>query len=92
TCSAEHNAIVKASIRKEGYIASGVGAVLCAWHALVRKNGAGDLQLGEGYANMGYIFLSTIIGILVMLMISYDIACQWSKKLMQCVKAFPPSM
>ena len=43
----EHNAILKASIRREGYIASGVGAVLCARHALVRKNGTGDLQLGE---------------------------------------------
>lgn len=47
TCSAEHNAITKAHLRKEGYIASGIGAVLCARHALVRKNGAGDLQLGE---------------------------------------------
>lgn len=47
TCSAEHSAIAKAGIRKEGYIASGVGAVLCARHALVRPNGTGDLQLGE---------------------------------------------
>ncbi len=47
TCSAEHNAIAKAGLRKEGYIASGVGAVLCARHAMVRPNGTGDLQLGE---------------------------------------------
>lgn len=47
TCSAEHNAITKAHLSREGYIASGIGAVLCARHALVRKNGTGDLQLGE---------------------------------------------
>lgn len=47
SCSAEHNAISKAHLRKEGYIASGIGAVLCARHALVHRNGTGDLQLGE---------------------------------------------
>ena len=34
---------------KEGYIASGVAAVLCARHAFVRPNGVGDLQKGEKY-------------------------------------------
>ena len=48
TCSAEHKAILNADRRREGYLASGVGAVLCARHALVRKNGAGDLPKGEG--------------------------------------------
>ncbi|KAI0323435.1 hypothetical protein GY45DRAFT_1264569, partial [Cubamyces sp. BRFM 1775] len=47
TCSAEHNAIIKANMRKEGYIASGIGAVLCARHAFFRPNGVGDLHLGE---------------------------------------------
>lgn len=36
-------------MRKEGYIASGVGAVLCARHAFFRPNGVGDLHLGEKY-------------------------------------------
>ncbi|KAI0746139.1 hypothetical protein C8Q76DRAFT_604722, partial [Earliella scabrosa] len=83
TCSAEHNAILKANLRKEGYIASGIGAVLCARHALVRKNGAGDIQLGEKYANMDYLVFSTLISLLLALplLLSYDIACQWSKRL-----------
>ncbi|KAI0739253.1 hypothetical protein C8Q80DRAFT_1113039, partial [Daedaleopsis nitida] len=90
TCSPEHNIIFKANICKDGYVAFGVGAILCAQHVLVHKNGAGDLQLGEGYmicstfcvtyANMDYIFFCTLIGVLL-LMISYNIACQWSKKI-----------
>ncbi|RPD52689.1 hypothetical protein L226DRAFT_548691 [Lentinus tigrinus ALCF2SS1-7] len=94
TCSAEHNTILKANLRKEGYIASGIGAVLCARHALVRKNGAGDLDLGEGYANMDYLIFSTLIGILLLaLLLSYDIACQWSKRFFTRMREnFPPTM
>ncbi|KAI0702101.1 hypothetical protein C8Q76DRAFT_802395 [Earliella scabrosa] len=91
-CSAEHNAIVKANLRKEGYVASGVGAVLCARHALVRRNGAGDLQLGEAYANMDYIVLATLMKIMVAIFISYDIACQWSKAFAKRILDFPPEM
>ncbi len=47
SCSAEHKAIQNANMRRQGYIASGVGAVLCARHALVRKTAVGDLPNGE---------------------------------------------
>jgi hypothetical protein len=48
TCDSEHDAVVRAATRnKEGYIHSGTGLALCARHALVRKNGVGDLQKGE---------------------------------------------
>ncbi|KAH9851013.1 hypothetical protein C2E23DRAFT_733773 [Lenzites betulinus] len=98
TCSVEHNAIVKASIRREGYIASGVGAVLCARHALVRKNGTGDLQLGEKLvfvltsSNMDYLLFSTLVGVLQALMISYDIVCQWCRHLWERMMNLPPEM
>lgn len=46
-CSVEHKAIQNANLRREGYIASGVGAVLCARHAMVRQNAVGDLPNGE---------------------------------------------
>ena len=49
TCGAEHKAIIKANLRKEGYVASGVGAVMCARHSLARPCGMGDLQKGERY-------------------------------------------
>ncbi|KAI0744413.1 hypothetical protein C8Q76DRAFT_606972, partial [Earliella scabrosa] len=87
TCSAEHKAIQNANLRREGYIASGVGAVLCARHAIVRRNAVGDLPNGEKYVLthlygiMDYLVFSTLLGVTLMLLISYDIACQWSKKL-----------
>ncbi|KAI0688809.1 hypothetical protein C8Q76DRAFT_772031 [Earliella scabrosa] len=99
TCSAEHNAILKANLRREGYVASGIGAVLCARHGLVRKNGAGDLQHGERsvhltpYANMDYLVFSTLMGVIVMLLLSYDIACQWCKRFyIRMQENFPPAM
>ncbi|KAF8217898.1 hypothetical protein K438DRAFT_1747154 [Mycena galopus ATCC 62051] len=61
-----------------GLRCSGVGGCVCAHHGVVRTQGLGDLQKGEWYANMDYIFLSSIIGVtLLFLAVSYDIACQW---------------
>ncbi|KAI9068488.1 hypothetical protein FKP32DRAFT_1561583, partial [Trametes sanguinea] len=97
TCSAEHNAITKAHLRREGYIASGIGAVLCARHALVRKNGAGDLQLGERYIHrlpfLSPSALTSLRGPILCLLISYDIVCQWYKHLFKrMVEDFPKEM
>lgn len=47
TCSAEHNAIVKANVGKQGYLVSGCGAAFCTRHSFVRKNGVADLKKGE---------------------------------------------
>ncbi|RDX40145.1 hypothetical protein OH76DRAFT_1423890 [Lentinus brumalis] len=92
-CSAEHSAIVNVNVKRDGYIASGVGAVLCARHALVRKNGVGDTQNGEKYANMDYLFFSTLIGvIIIILLVSYDIACQWNRNLLSRMASFPVDM
>ncbi|KAL1937896.1 hypothetical protein VTO73DRAFT_12789 [Trametes versicolor] len=62
TCSAEHNAILKANLRKEGYVASSIGAVLCARHAFFRPNGVGDLHLGEKFPYMDFFLISTLLG------------------------------
>ncbi|KAJ7470067.1 hypothetical protein B0H11DRAFT_1730986 [Mycena galericulata] len=65
-----------------GLRVSGVGGCVCARHGLVRPQGLGDLQKGERYANMDYIFLSSIMGVAILcLAISYDIACQWKVNL-----------
>ncbi|ESK82193.1 hypothetical protein Moror_14446 [Moniliophthora roreri MCA 2997] len=75
------SAIWNANNKKtKGLRATGVSAVTCSCHELVQPNGLGDLQVGERYGNMDYILLSSVLGcVLVLIIISYDIACQWGK-------------
>ncbi|TFY52380.1 hypothetical protein EVG20_g10575 [Dentipellis fragilis] len=71
---------------------NGVGAVVCARHYFFRPNGVGDLERGERYVNMGFILLMTVMmtGVIWrMLVISYDIACQFSKNFEKRMKTFP---
>ncbi|KAK7025589.1 hypothetical protein VNI00_015882 [Paramarasmius palmivorus] len=66
------------SKKSKGLRATGIGCVSCTRHELFRPNGIGDLQKGERYVNMDYIFLSTLRGSSIRhIVISYDIACQW---------------
>lgn len=83
TCGSNLKAIDHVNTHfSDGYAATGVGAVVCAQHTLLRKNGVCDLQKGEHYVNMDYILASTLVGVnLFHLLIVYDIACQWLKKL-----------
>ncbi|KDQ59839.1 hypothetical protein JAAARDRAFT_56787 [Jaapia argillacea MUCL 33604] len=75
----------------KGHIASGVGAVVCGHHGLVRK--AGDLQFSEQYCNMDYIVLAALLGMmLTTLILSYNIACQWHKNFWKRVAEFPSGM
>ncbi|KAJ6458086.1 hypothetical protein DFH09DRAFT_1255389 [Mycena vulgaris] len=76
-----------------GLRTSGVGGCVCARHESVRPNGLGDLQKGERYANMDYIVMAALAGCaLMMLTISYDIACQWEKHLPERMEKLPPPM
>ncbi|KAJ7776476.1 hypothetical protein DFH07DRAFT_865693 [Mycena maculata] len=77
-----------------GYGAMGVGLGVCARHEFVQKNGVGDLQKGERYANMDYIFASLLRHHCPNLVkyISYDICCQWSKNLVERLKKLPPGL
>ncbi|KZT31986.1 hypothetical protein SISSUDRAFT_994515, partial [Sistotremastrum suecicum HHB10207 ss-3] len=90
-CDSTHRAIERAHLKSHnGYTVTGVGAVICGRHGLIRANGVGDLQVGERYSNMDYIFLSSIISASVaIIMISYDIACQWSKNIKTRVTSYP---
>ncbi|KAJ7715473.1 hypothetical protein B0H16DRAFT_1805290 [Mycena metata] len=66
--------------RAKGLRASGIGSVSCSRHELFRPLGTGDLQKGERYSNMDYLFFSSLIGITLLTVVaSYDIACQWSR-------------
>lgn len=44
------------SKKSEGLRATGIGAVICARHALYRPNGMGDLQKGERYVIFTELF------------------------------------
>ncbi|KAG2139540.1 hypothetical protein BD769DRAFT_1350679 [Suillus cothurnatus] len=93
TCSS-HNAVNMADMKtSRGLAATGLGTIDCARHNLKRPNAVGDLQKGEKYVNMDYLFFSTLRHTsLQTLNVSYDIACQWHKKLWQRMTAFPISM
>ncbi|KAJ2935743.1 hypothetical protein H1R20_g1351, partial [Candolleomyces eurysporus] len=92
TCN-NHDAIKSASIRGgRGFAASGLGTVQCSRHDMKRPNGSGDLQKGERYVNMDYFCLATLEhNIPSVLVISYDIVCQWSVNFVaRCLK-YPPN-
>ncbi|KAF9545568.1 hypothetical protein CPC08DRAFT_769836 [Agrocybe pediades] len=91
TCN-NHDAIKSASMRGgHGTAATGVGTADCSRHDMKRPSAVGDLQKGERYVNMDYFFLSSLQGddIPQRLMVSYDIACQWSKNLMTRAQLYP---
>ncbi|KAJ7456295.1 hypothetical protein B0H11DRAFT_2244215 [Mycena galericulata] len=82
TCIAFAALLQKDTRLTTGLRVSGVGGCVCARHECVRPNGMGDLQKGERYANMDFIVFSALAGFSLMLLtISYNIACQWKKGL-----------
>ncbi|KAH6886031.1 hypothetical protein BKA70DRAFT_1465400 [Coprinopsis sp. MPI-PUGE-AT-0042] len=85
TCHSEHDAIVRASVRRTpGYNVTGAGLVICSRHGL-----CADVNPSR-FANMDYIFFAAIIIIaLLRIVITYDIACQWSKKLQSRMEKLP---
>ncbi|KAG2115716.1 uncharacterized protein F5147DRAFT_743324 [Suillus discolor] len=90
TC-ASHNAVNMADTKKSrGLAATGVGTVDCARHNMKLRNAVGDLQKGEKYINMDYLFFSAMKHHdVIVLNISYDIACQWSKHLWSRMSKLP---
>ncbi|KAG2338216.1 hypothetical protein BDR05DRAFT_1004450 [Suillus weaverae] len=91
TC-VSHNAINHADTKSlKGLAATGVGTVDCARHDMKLPNGVGDLQQGERYVNMDYLVFSALsnFSTLRRINISYDVACQWHKKVWSCVSTLP---
>ncbi|KAJ6571549.1 hypothetical protein B0H19DRAFT_1208943 [Mycena capillaripes] len=74
-----------------GYSTTGMGMVVCARHEFIQPNGVGDLQKGERYANMDYIFASVLhhLNPLLLKIIGYNIVCQWWKQLMERLAQLP---
>ncbi|KAJ7715348.1 hypothetical protein B0H16DRAFT_1339955, partial [Mycena metata] len=76
----------------KGYSSTGVGMGVCARHEFVQPNGVGDLQKGERYANMDWIFASIMrhVDSRLMKIVSYDIVCQWWRNLKSRIQRLPP--
>ncbi|KAJ7070273.1 hypothetical protein B0H15DRAFT_918090 [Mycena belliarum] len=88
TCVA-HDAVDKPDRESRGTASSGIATVDCARHNMKRPNAVGDLQLGERYINMDYIFFMGLAGSeLSELYVSYDIACQWHKNIWERMRTF----
>ncbi|KAJ7814729.1 hypothetical protein B0H13DRAFT_2218818, partial [Mycena leptocephala] len=88
TCVA-HDAVDKPDRESLGTASSGIGMVDCARHNMKRPNGVGDLQKGERYLNMDYMFFMSLAGSPIKhLYVSYDIACQWHKNISERMKIF----
>ncbi|KAJ6576737.1 hypothetical protein B0H10DRAFT_1836766, partial [Mycena sp. CBHHK59/15] len=79
--------------RVKGLRTTGVGGVTCARHNMWRPNGIGDLQLGERYCNMDFILFSALMNTIIFyLILSYDIACQYSKNFWARMLGLPTAM
>ncbi|KDR65106.1 hypothetical protein GALMADRAFT_82273, partial [Galerina marginata CBS 339.88] len=73
-------ALAKANTKySKGLRYTGVGGVVCGRSEMVMPLGVGNLQKGERYPNMDYIFGSVVrfFILLHLILISYDISCQW---------------
>ncbi|KAK7027577.1 CxC2 domain-containing protein [Favolaschia claudopus] len=93
TCSGFQAMFLADAKRGKGLRTTGVGGVTCARHNMWRPNGIGDLQRGERYCNMDFIFFSAILNCVALyLILSYDIACQYSKKFWDRMKGLPEAM
>ncbi|KAF9470561.1 hypothetical protein BDN70DRAFT_902008 [Pholiota conissans] len=72
---------------------TGVGGAFCGRGEMILPNGVGNLQKGERYANMDYIFASAVQSAQVSsIIISYDIACQWFKHLHERINSLPAAL
>ncbi|KAF9472049.1 hypothetical protein BDN70DRAFT_819206, partial [Pholiota conissans] len=87
-------ALVQALTRfSRGMRYTGVGGAFCGRGEMILPNGVGNLQKGERYANMDYIFASAARLLdAVAITVSYDIACQWFKNLHKRMKSWPSDL
>ncbi|KAL1658890.1 hypothetical protein GGF50DRAFT_131419 [Schizophyllum commune] len=75
----------------KGYAETGKGLGVCARHEFVQANGVVPLQVGERYANMDYALGSLLYhhDPALNIILSYDIACQFYKNLVDRIKKLP---
>ncbi|KAJ7446784.1 hypothetical protein FB451DRAFT_1343526 [Mycena latifolia] len=93
TCSGFQVMFLANTKRVKGLRTTGVGGVTCARHNMWRANGISDLQNGERYCNMDFILFSAVLNMIMLyIILSYDIACQYSKKFWTRMTGLPSAM
>lgn len=87
----KHHAVTDANTSRYADLASsGVGTTDCIRHNLKCPKSCGNLQKGEAYKNMDYLFFSNLSNTdFTTLVMSYDIVCQWSVNLWDRMAAYP---
>ncbi|KAJ7025052.1 hypothetical protein C8F04DRAFT_968268 [Mycena alexandri] len=87
-------AMFLANMKKvKGLRTTGIGGVTCSRHNMWRPNGLGDLQVGERYCNLDFLLLSALLTFAMWyIVVSYDIACQYSKKFWERMEKLPKHM
>ncbi|KAJ7062237.1 hypothetical protein C8F01DRAFT_986513 [Mycena amicta] len=78
TCAAFAALLQRETRETTGLRVSGVAGCICARHGLLRRQGLGDLQKGERWANVDWVLLATLWASgLLALALAYDIICQY---------------
>ncbi|KAJ7576448.1 hypothetical protein C8J56DRAFT_800049, partial [Mycena floridula] len=87
-----HDAVNSADTKDtRGLAATGVGAVDCTRHDFKLPTSMGDLQVGERYLNMDFCLFSTLaVTMVALVVLSYDIMCQYKVNFSQRMTRFPP--
>ncbi|THU84668.1 hypothetical protein K435DRAFT_687085 [Dendrothele bispora CBS 962.96] len=84
SCSGFQAMFLANSRNVQGLRVSGMAGICCARHRVWRPSGLGDLQKGERYCNVDFVFWCTIQDEeYLCIVISYDISCQWSRNFWQ---------
>ncbi|KAF8209732.1 hypothetical protein K438DRAFT_1571533 [Mycena galopus ATCC 62051] len=91
SCSGFQAMFLANAKRVKGLRVTGVAGVTCARHNMWRANGLGDLQMGERYAcNMDFLLFGAVLNMIIMfLVVSYDVACQYSKHVWTRMESLP---
>ncbi|KAI0067061.1 hypothetical protein BV25DRAFT_1912397 [Artomyces pyxidatus] len=92
-CGSTFAAVDLANIpAQKRFSVNGVGAVICARHLFYLMNSVADLHKGKRYCSMDYILLSAIAQTaadMKKMVLTYDIACQFSKNFHRRMAQFP---
>ncbi|KAK0483059.1 hypothetical protein EDD18DRAFT_1084378, partial [Armillaria luteobubalina] len=92
-CS-QHNTVKSVTRHQgQGLATSGTVTVDCAWHNCKNPSSVPILDVGEEQVQMDYFFLHRLLhSSPPQIVVSYDITCQWSKKLWEQIGIYPTDL